>query len=188
MIGRRTSADRQDDARQPAEWANGAIAAGCGFAEQRDPRPASAGARQPIRERKLVLVIEDDVHDREIYGMVLLYNGFDVAFAADAASGLRIAAKHRPDLVLLDIGLPDMTGLELCEALRGANAGRRLPIVVLSAYAREEMGSRSVAAGADEFIEKPASPVAVLHTVEDYLGQAPLSGDGAPPRVVAELS
>jgi two-component system, cell cycle response regulator DivK len=186
MIGSTTSPERHGEGRKPKQAIENANrGAGARGTTLKQPVIAESGA--PIRERKLILVIEDDEHDREIYGRMLLYNGFDVAFAGDAAHGLQLAAAHHPDLVLLDIGLPDATGVELCEALSKLAWRTKPPIVVLSAFTREEMGARSAAAGACDFIEKPASPVSVLHTVEDYLGKAPLPGEGEPPRVLAEV-
>ena len=70
------------------------------------------------RERQLVLLVDDDPHDREIYGRILCYNGFDVICAEAGTVALRLARKYMPDIVLLDIGLPDLHGLDLCSALR----------------------------------------------------------------------
>jgi two-component system, OmpR family, KDP operon response regulator KdpE len=187
MFGSTTSPERHGESRKSKRVTDNADT---GTNSRGAPweQAANAGAGVPIRQRKLILVIDDEEHEREIYGRMLLYNGFDVAFAGDAAHGLRLAAEHQPDLVLLDLGLPDASGVELCEAL-SALAWRTTPpiVVVLSAFTREDMGARSAAAGACEYIEKPASPLSVLHTVEEYLGRAPLAGDGEPPRVLAEV-
>jgi CheY-like chemotaxis protein len=136
------------------------------------------------RERPLVLLVDDDPHDREIYGTVLLYNGFDVMFAADAASGLAAATAHLPDLILLDLGLPDLDGVELCATLREQPGTAATPIVVLTGFRREERGWPAHLAGSTQFLEKPASPVDVLHTVEGLVGKAPLSGVGELPRII----
>ncbi|MEX1184559.1 MAG: response regulator [Gemmatimonadota bacterium] len=58
--------------------------------------------------RPCVIVVDDDAHDREIYGRILYYNGFDVVFAPSGAAALDLADRHPADLVLLDLGLPDI--------------------------------------------------------------------------------
>jgi two-component system, cell cycle response regulator DivK len=140
------------------------------------------GARTD-RERQLVLLVDDDPHDREIYGSILCYNGFDVVCANDGQSGSRLARRVRPDLVLLDIGLPDLHGLDLCSALRTDTDTATIPVIALSAYAETRMGEQARLAGCTRYIEKPASPVAVLHEIEQLIGKPPLPGDGRPPRM-----
>jgi DNA-binding response OmpR family regulator len=138
----------------------------------------------PEFRRPCVLVVEDDAHDREIYGRILCYNGFDVMFAGTGHSGLGLAARYRPDLILLDMGLPDVPGLDVCTRLRAWRATASVPVVVLSAFAEAVMGARARAAGCALYMEKPASPVAVLHAVESFIGKAPLAGVGRPPRMI----
>lgn len=135
------------------------------------------------RERPLVLVVEDNPHDWEIYGKILWYNGFDVLYAAEGSRGLRLCAEHSPDLVLLDVGLPDMTGLELCEALRADPRTEAIPVMILSARPREEYEAQAAAAGCVKYLEKPVGPVEVLREVERLVGRPPPSGDGRPPRL-----
>jgi CheY-like chemotaxis protein len=110
----------------------------------------AGGAAQPpwrrsTAERKRVLVVEDNDHDREVYGRVLLYNGFDVIFAGTGAQALERVRTHRPDLILLDILLPDAHGLELCMPLR--EAGGEVPVVLLTALSEEDFGARARQAG-----------------------------------------
>lgn len=135
------------------------------------------------RERPLVLVVEDNPHDWEIYGKILWYNGFDVLYAADGTEGLRLCLEHAPDLVLLDVGLPDMTGLELCSELRGHAGSASIPVVILSARPRAEYEARALRAGCTQYMEKPAGPLDVLREVERLVGRPPLPGDGRPPEL-----
>ncbi|HSJ25854.1 MAG TPA: response regulator [Longimicrobiales bacterium] len=141
------------------------------------------GARGGRRERPRILVAEDDADDREIYGRMLAYNGFDVIFAADGETALRLARSRRPDLLLLDLGLPLLSGLDVCAELRRDAATAGLPIIALTAFARERMGQHARRAGCTTYIEKPVSPVSVLHAVESLIGKAPLPGVGSPPTV-----
>jgi two-component system, cell cycle response regulator DivK len=136
------------------------------------------------RYRPLVMMVDDDDHDRAMYGGMLCYNGFDVVLAFDAASALRLAALHSPDIVLLDLGLPDRNGIEVCEELRRRHSAADTPIIALSAFAERDMGQRARAAGCTVYVEKPASPVHVLHVIEEFIGRAPLPGNGPAPRVL----
>jgi DNA-binding response OmpR family regulator len=140
----------------------------------------SERTRDPSR-RGLVLVIEDNPHDWEIYGKILWYNGFDVIYAPDGATGYDMVTSQRPDLVLLDLGLPDMDGLELCARLKKTGDGD-LPIMILSGRPARELGSAALAAGCVRYMEKPALPVDVLHAVEDLIGRPPPAGVGPTPK------
>lgn len=141
--------------------------------------------RASERRRPLVLVVEDDENDWEIYGKILWYNGYDVAYAEDGEEGLRLARKRKPDLVLVDMMLPGMDGLELCRRIRGDLALEGIPIVMLTARSVHDIGAQAHAAGCTAFLEKPQSPVELLHRVEDLVGRPPLSGEGAPPELAS---
>lgn len=142
--------------------------------------PAAGGT--PGARRPVILVVDDDEHDREIYGQVLCYNGFDVIFAATGASALRAVTRVSVDLVLLDIGLPDVQGVKVLGELR--RQGSDVPVIVLSGFTRDRMGWAVRLYGCVEYIEKPASPVRVLHSVERVVGRAPAPGVGRPPQAV----
>lgn len=152
----------------------------------RAPRPYRTG-RRPAEEgrRPLVLVVEDDENDWEIYGKILWYNGYDVAYAADGEGGLRLARSRKPDLVLLDMMLPGMDGLELCRRIREDRALERIPIIMLTARSIQDIGAQARAAGCTRLLEKPHSPVELFHLVESLVGRPPLSGEGAPPELAS---
>jgi two-component system, cell cycle response regulator DivK len=137
------------------------------------------------RDRQLVLLVDDDPHDREIYGRILCYNGFDVVCADGGLSGMRLARSLAPDVVLLDIGLPDLHGLDLCSTLRTETETCDIPVIALSGYAEKRMGEQARLAGCTRYIEKPASPIAVMHEIEQLVGKPPLAGDGRPPSMTS---
>lgn len=136
------------------------------------------------RQRPLILVVEDDENDWEIYGKILWYNGFHVAHAANGEEGLRLAREREPDLVLVDMMLPGMDGLELCRRIRDDAALERIPIVMLTARSADDIGEQARDSGCTAFLEKPYGPVELLHRVEALVGRPPLSGEGAPPELV----
>lgn len=130
-----------------------------------------------MEERKLILVVDDDADERELYGKLLWYNGFDVAFAEDGYEGLRVAQERAPDLVLLDMVMPGMDGLTLCARLRERPATARTPVIALTGRPENEIGRAARAAGCTDFLEKPIAPVDVLRRIEQLIGLAQKSGD-----------
>jgi CheY-like chemotaxis protein len=141
-------------------------------------RDSGGASRRPC-----VLVVDDDPHDREIYGRILCYNGFDVVFAGTGEDALRAVDQHGIDLMILDLGLPDIPGLVALERIRSKPRHSSLPVIALSGFAYEQMAERARRAGCWRYLEKPASPVAVMHAVEDIVGRPPLSGVGQPPTI-----
>ncbi|MFI8520894.1 response regulator [Streptomyces sp. NPDC085481] len=101
-----------------------------------------------------VLVVEDDAQLARALTINLKARKYDVDAADDAAAALRLAATEQPDVILLDLGLPDMDGIDLIRALRGWN---RAPVLVLSARSGSEDKIRALDAGADDYMTKPFS-------------------------------
>ena len=99
-----------------------------------------------------VLVIEDEAALRRALRIFLEAHDYDVALAATGTEGLDVAAREHPDVVILDLGLPDMDGVEVASALRGWSA---VPIVVLSARDAESVKVAALDAGADDYVTKP---------------------------------
>jgi DNA-binding response OmpR family regulator len=129
------------------------------------------------------MMVEDDPDDRQIYGTILCYNGFDVILVPDGSIALQCADVHHPDLIVLDLGLPDSSGIEICRALR--HLGASVPVIALSGFSQNMMGARARQAGCDCYIEKPTNPLNVLHKIEEILGRPPAPGDGPPPQVIS---
>lgn len=125
------------------------------------------------RKRQLVLAVEDERHDWLIYGKLLWYNGFDVLWAESGEEGLRLAAEHQPDVILADLVLPGMSGLELCEALKANGRTSTIPVIMLTGRSKREFEGRAMKAGCERYLEKPIGPLQVLHIVEDLVGRPP---------------
>lgn len=101
---------------------------------------------------RAVLVIEDDTEIRSVLRPALELEGYRVIEAATGARGLTELQTHRPDIAIVDLGLPDLDGVEL---IRRARSWSRIPLVVLSARTQEEQIVAALEAGADDYITKP---------------------------------
>ena len=105
-----------------------------------------------------ILIVEDEANIRQLVRYNLEKEGFQVMEAADGMQGLRTAQKEKPDLVLLDLMLPGMDGLEVCRTLKGTPATSALPIIMLTAKAEEVDKIIGLELGADDYMTKPFSP------------------------------
>jgi CheY-like chemotaxis protein len=105
-----------------------------------------------------VLVVEDSPGIRRLIEVCLRPLGVDMTTADDGPSGLEAARRIRPDLVVLDIGLPQMDGWEVLRHLRADEDVADLPVLVLTAHAEEESRRRATEGGADGFVTKPFQP------------------------------
>jgi CheY-like chemotaxis protein len=122
-----------------------------------------------------ILIVEDHPTMRDAMRLVLEEDGHDVEDASDGESGLAAVRAHLPDVVLLDLNIPALSGPEVLEALKEDPATKDVLVVVVTATG-EEGRARSIAAGADGYITKPFSPLALLRTVERALRGSSTSG------------
>jgi two-component system OmpR family response regulator len=102
-----------------------------------------------------LLVVEDDPNILELLGASLRYAGFDVVTAAAGTDAVQAAQRHRPDLIVLDVMLPDMDGFEVLHRLRGG--GTRTPVLFLTARDSTEDKIRGLTLGGDDYVTKPFS-------------------------------
>jgi two-component system cell cycle response regulator DivK len=108
-----------------------------------------------MSEPARVLVVEDNPRNLKLARDVLRHAGFDVLEAACAEDGLTLAREHRPDVVLLDIQLPGMDGIEALGHLRADPATARMTVIALTAFAMKTDRQRFLEAGFDAYVEKP---------------------------------
>jgi CheY-like chemotaxis protein len=105
----------------------------------------------------LILLVEDDLLNREMISRYLLLQGFEVITAVDGAQGVALAMAQLPDLILMDMGLPILSGWQATAQIKAASATRAIPIVALTAYAMAEDRDRAYTVGCDEFETKPVN-------------------------------
>jgi two-component system, OmpR family, alkaline phosphatase synthesis response regulator PhoP len=106
-------------------------------------------------QRQTILIIDDEKEFARLVTRTLEQEGYDVIAAADGTTGLRLAREHSPDLVVLDLTMPDIDGLQVCKTLRAEPRSARLPILVLSARASVADRIVGLETGADDYLVKP---------------------------------
>ena len=129
-----------------------------------DGGPLSRDPRAPF-----VLYIEDNFHNRRLVGKILASRGIRVVEAEDGLTGLRLMRQARPAVVLLDISLPDIDGLEVLARIRADADLRPIPVVALTASAMHGDRERFLERGCDDYLAKPLQALELIAMVERYL-------------------
>lgn len=128
------------------------------------------GAGSSHRHRGSVLVIDDDAWIRSVIAEFLADEGYSVTEAGDGSSGLDLAERLQPDVILLDLALPMRSGLEVLERLKERQPTREIPVIIVSAYAMLLIGDR--AGRADGVVHKPIDLKQLLDHVNSLVRQA----------------
>ena len=123
-----------------------------------------------------ILVVEDNEKNMKLFRDVLGATGYLTIEARTGARAVELAAEHRPDLVLMDIQLPDMNGVEALSRLRAGEHTAPIPVLALTAQAMHGDRERFLAAGFDAYISKPVNVVELVETVRRHCG-----ADGSTP-------
>jgi signal transduction histidine kinase/CheY-like chemotaxis protein len=121
-------------------------------------RPEQRPADPPPPHRHTILLIEDNGDARRALHEALARQGHQVFEAADGAAGLAAAAELRPEVAVVDIGLPGLDGYEVARRLRAEPGGASLALIALTGYGQQETRQRALAAGFDDYLTKPVSP------------------------------
>ncbi len=122
-----------------------------------------------------VLYVEDNEYNRKIVRQLLSRTTYRLLEAADGEAALTMIRLERPDLVLMDVQLPKMSGFEVTRALRAESATASIPIIMVTSFALSGDDQRAMAAGASAYLAKPYSPRELLALVRKFL---PESGPG----------
>lgn len=118
-----------------------------------------------------VLLVEDNEDNLLIYSTILRHSGYAVVEARDGQAGIDAAKKEHPGLILMDVSIPVIDGLEATRRLKADPDTRGIPIIALTAHALASDQQKALEAGCDSYIAKPAEPRAVVAAVREYLGE-----------------
>lgn len=126
-----------------------------------------------------ILLVEDNEMNRDLIARRLKRRGFDVLIAVDGAAGVETATAQKPDLILMDIGLPVLDGYEATRLIKENPATRHIPVIGLSAHAMSGDADRAMQAGADDYDTKPVEWSRLLTKIENLLNRAAMQASSA---------
>jgi len=118
---------------------------------------------------RTILYVEDNEYNRKIVRQLLSRTAYRLIEAVDGEAGVALAKSERPDLILMDVQLPKMSGLDATRALRADPGTKDIPIVVITSFALSGDRERAAAAGASGYLAKPYSPKELLALVRERL-------------------
>lgn len=121
-----------------------------------------------MAEKKKILIIEDEADIAKVTAFRLVKSGFDVVIAEDGKIGLDMVKNEKPDLVLLDLGLPKISGKDVCKTIKAADTTKSIPVVILSASS-EGINEILEEIKAENYIIKPYEPVNLINIVKKYV-------------------
>jgi CheY-like chemotaxis protein len=120
---------------------------------------------------KTVLLVEDNEDNRFIYATALRHVGYQVIEAVSGTQGIEQARTHRPDLILMDISIPDVDGWEATIVLKADPSTRDIPVIAVTAHVLPGDERRSMEAGCDGYLAKPVSPATLIAEVDRRFGR-----------------
>jgi two-component system cell cycle response regulator DivK len=125
-----------------------------------------------MTDTAVILIVEDNARNMKLARDVLQFAGFRTLEAVTAEQGLMLAGEHQPDLILMDIQLPDMDGITALRRLRDDPRTAAIKVVALTAFAMKDDRARFVSAGFDGYVSKPIGIRELPAQIREYLGQA----------------
>ena len=118
---------------------------------------------------KKVLIVEDNDLNMKLFNDLLEAHGYNTLQTRDGVEALKLARQHRPDLILMDIQLPEISGLEVTKWLKEDDDLRAIPVIAVTAFAMKGDEEKIRGGGCEAYIAKPISVVSFLRTVERFL-------------------
>ena len=146
------------------------------------PRPEKGPVYDAFMPPATVLVVDDDPVILKLLEVNFEMEGFQVVRAADGAEGLERAREVRPDIVVLDVMMPRMTGYEVAKALREDDGTAHIPIIFVTARAQSSDVERGMELGVEDYVTKPFDPLDLIDRVNTLLARRDADADGDPPR------
>jgi len=126
-------------------------------------------AGEVASEPPTILIVEDEETQRRIYSHLLDRTRYNLAFASSGTEALKLATRRPPALILMDVMLPDLTGVEVTRRLKSSDTLAGVPVVMITGRSEREIVMQSLAAGAADFLVKPFTPQSLQQKVEQYI-------------------
>lgn len=124
---------------------------------------------------KKILIVEDNDLNLKLFRDLLSAHGYDTLETKDGLEAIKLARSESPDLILMDIQLPEISGLDVTRRLKSDEAIRHIPIIAVTAFAMKDDEEKILAAGCEAYVSKPISIVPFLNTVRRFLGEEEIS-------------
>lgn len=118
---------------------------------------------------KRILIVEDNEHNMYLISFILEKNGYETIKAVNGEEGFQLAIKEKPDIVIMDIQLPDINGLEVTKRIRASKVDGKIPIIAITSFAMSGDREKALEAGCTGYIEKPINPDTIMAEIEKHL-------------------
>ena len=120
--------------------------------------------------KKSVLIVEDNELNMKLFHDLLEAHGYDTIETRNGVEAVELARKHHPDLILMDIQLPEVSGLQVIQWIKDDELLRRIPVIAVTAYAMKGDEEKIRQSGCEAYLSKPIAVVKFLETVRNYIG------------------
>lgn len=121
--------------------------------------------------KKRILIVEDNDLNLKLFRDLLIAHGYETIETKEGLEAIMLTRTERPDLILMDIQLPEISGLDVTRRLKSEENTRGIPIIAVTAFAMKDDEEKILAAGCQAYISKPISIVPFINTVRRYLGE-----------------
>lgn len=116
-----------------------------------------------------ILVVEDEIHIQRLLKMILERSGYDVVTVGNGEEGLKTVSELKPDLILLDIMMPGIDGMQVLRSLKANSSTKHIPVIMLTALAQENIVLQGAQLGVKDYLRKPFHPVKLVERVNKAL-------------------
>ncbi len=125
--------------------------------------------------KKKILIVEDNDLNLKLFRDLLTAHGYEIFETKEGLEAIMLTRRERPDLILMDIQLPEISGLDVTRRLKSDQSIRHIPIIAVTAFAMKDDEEKILAAGCEAYVSKPISILPFLNTVRRFLGEEELS-------------
>ena len=125
--------------------------------------------------KKRILIVEDNDLNLKLFRDLLTAHGYETIETKEGLEAITMTREHHPDLILMDIQLPEISGLDVTRRLKADNSICDIPIIAVTAFAMKDDEEKILSAGCEAYISKPISIIPFLNTVRRFLGEEELA-------------